>query len=445
MGNFVRRIPVGAAVAVTVLVVEAGCAAFQEVPTPDTAYQPSVGTVAVVASDRVPQIELEGYAHGKGEGAARGAGGTYGGCVRESLMSGNGLGLLVGVFVCPFVAAGGAVAGAVNAPSADEVAAAEHALMTPSNDRRIQGALRSQVLLADVPTGPPLVLLPEQLEKPGGGKPDYHALVAAHIDSVLEVELTRVGTKVRGGAGTNPPLILFMQAHAQLVRTRDGARLYSADYVYGQAGPDILGWSANDARKFRAALENGYRALGTRIYDDVFLLYPFPRRGYNTKVPSTFGLAPVSPPWRRWSKVDSLEPTLRWQAFPRQEDLLYGAQQEMDHIRHVRYDLIVARAEDGLPAGVVYSRTGLTTTEHTLETPLAPHAQYLWTVRARFMLDGRERVTEWGSQRLPFKEMHPCAPSAFSYRFRTPEVKPKDRKEPKPYPRVPPPGWSPDR
>jgi hypothetical protein len=49
------------------------------------------------------------------------------------------------------------------------------------------------------------------------------------------------------------------------------------------------------------------------------------------------------------------------------------------------------------PAGIVYRRDGLASPTHTLETALSPGTRYFWTVRARFELDGRERVTEWGT------------------------------------------------
>ena len=45
---------------------------------------------------------------------------------------------------------------------------------------------------------------------------------------------------------------------------------------------------------------------------------------------------------------------------------------------------------------MVYARSGLTEPVHTVETPFAPDTLYLWTIRARFELNGEPRVMEWG-------------------------------------------------
>jgi hypothetical protein len=44
---------------------------------------------------------------------------------------------------------------------------------------------------------------------------------------------------------------------------------------------------------------------------------------------------------------------------------------------------------------IVYSRSGITDTSHTLEDDLAPCFYYIWTVRAMIDEDGKKRVTEW--------------------------------------------------
>lgn len=100
-------------------------------------------------------------------------------------------------------------------------------------------------------------------------------------------------------------------------------------------------------------------------------------------------------------EVDSLQPTLRWEAFPRAEDLQADTAGRLGNARSVTYELRIWRAEaEGLyvafPAELVYARTGLTEPVHTVETPFAPDTLYLWTVRAHFDLDSQPRVTEWG-------------------------------------------------
>ena len=63
--------------------------------------------------------------------------------------------------------------------------------------------------------------------------------------------------------------------------------------------------------------------------------------------------------------------------------------------------------------------------EHTVETPLESDTQYLWSVRARFELDGQLRVTPWGVLRLPRQSLvddsrSMSVPPRGYYRFVTP-------------------------
>jgi hypothetical protein len=122
--------------------------------------------------------------------------------------------------------------------------------------------------------------------------------------------------------------------------------------------------------------------------------------------------------WIGW--VDSVQPTLEWETFPRQSDAPLGR----ERITDVTYDLRIwlsLRADD--PSSVVlvdlvYSREGLTTPRHRLEEPLLPRAEYVWTVRARYELDGMPRSTPWGG-REPQARL-PVEPNPWRYRFTTP-------------------------
>jgi hypothetical protein len=106
-----------------------------------------------------------------------------------------------------------------------------------------------------------------------------------------------------------------------------------------------------------------------------------------------------------WKSVDSLRPTLRWEAFPETADA-------------TTYDLRIARAtNDGLaPGQLVYQRRGLAGTTHRLEEPLLPSTKYFWSVRARFVREGRTFTSIWGALGHP----QTFALSSWSYRFRTP-------------------------
>lgn len=143
------------------------------------------------------------------------------------------------------------------------------------------------------------------------------------------------------------------------------------------------------------------------------------------------GLGPESPEVRRrgaggaaaFVEVDSIRPTLRWQVFPRPEDLEADADGVYARLGDVTYDLKILTAER--PIRQVYARRALPEAVHTVEEPLTPESEYLWTVRARFVLDDAPRVTPWGMIVDPrFKNLNPqrlpTLPNPHFFRFRTP-------------------------
>jgi len=125
-------------------------------------------------------------------------------------------------------------------------------------------------------------------------------------------------------------------------------------------------------------------------------------------------------------QVDSLQPTFRWEAFPRKPDLAADKKEDLARLTSVTYDLQIWRAGYTLqyPAERVYAQQGLAETSHRIEQLLAPNTRYSWTVRARFLVNGEPRVTEWAMYewedtrlRRPFDEIFP---SPRYFRFATP-------------------------
>jgi len=92
---------------------------------------------------------------------------------------------------------------------------------------------------------------------------------------------------------------------------------------------------------------------------------------YRVAIPST----PKSHGFNNgFSKVDTLQPTLRWK--------LSSAQPSTADIS---YDLVICRATNvtglGCPNDVVYNRTGLKEAQHTIEQPLNANAIYFWSIK----------------------------------------------------------------
>ena len=426
------RVARAAVVAIVVCSLVAGCVSAPVVP--QTRHQANLGRVAVVAGSRAPDISFKGFVHGKGEAALAGGGVTFLTC---SAGLASGMGGCAGPFcgavvilwlgVCGVAGTVGTVVGEVSAPKKKEVRAAETTMRSALDARVIQETLTHQVIAA---AGDDSGLVALTMEREAEGVRDYRPLADAGIQTVLEVTLVKVGTE---GGGINAPVQLVMRAHVRLVNTPDSREFFSADYDYGGKRLKITEWSADDGQPLLQALQSGYAELGRHIHDNVFMLYPFPDRQAHMSgfLVATFGLEPRYPGIRgqlsgdrllgshfEWIVVDSIRPVISWEAFPRTSDRKV-APADMARASHVRYDLIIARERNLAPDEVVYRREGLPEPRHQIETRLQPDARYFWTVRARFMLDGRERVTEWGATHFMARDRM-TVPSAWSYRFRTP-------------------------
>jgi hypothetical protein len=312
--------------------------------------------------------------------------------------------------VCGVASVVGGAVGAGSAMDAKTAAAAEARMRAALDANAIQESLRLQI---------------EAAARAQGAQP----AIRAEADTLIEATLLRAGTE---GSGINAPVGVHMEARVRLLRAADGAELYGARVVHHGPRLKLEDWAGGKGDRLLRALDAGYEALGAHIADSVYLLYPFPSQeaGWSGILSAAFGLAPIDPPTRgtdtgsaiaeriEWASAGSLQPLLRWQAFPREADLA-AAPAEMRRVQNVTYDLVVARERNRAPAEIVYRRNGLPAPEHRLEVPLAQQARYYWTVRARFELDGRTRVTGWGSTHYQARDSV-TAPSSLSYRFRTP-------------------------
>ncbi len=125
-----------------------------------------------------------------------------------------------------------------------------------------------------------------------------------------------------------------------------------------------------------------------------------------------FWLLIDSPP-AAFVKVDSLQPTLSWEPFPREGDSEARLKIDPARIREVKYELRISTE------GWFYSREDLEQPYHRVEDPLQPATKYFWTVRACFYLAEEPRCTEWGALSGWERGMF-YHPNIWSYRFRTP-------------------------
>ena len=143
---------------------------------------------------------------------------------------------------------------------------------------------------------------------------------------------------------------------------------------------------------------------------------------------SVSGLKPIYPEVVKshsggeFFEVDSLQPTFRWESFPRPQDLRKNQKGLVGRIHNVTYELKIWRVQDGYQAKPIYSRQRIPEPLHKVEEPLEPSTNYVWSVRARFEVDDVTMVTEWAGIWLnQSARRSPVVPSnRLCYRFKTP-------------------------
>jgi hypothetical protein len=120
----------------------------------------------------------------------------------------------------------------------------------------------------------------------------------------------------------------------------------------------------------------------------------------------TLGLKPLYPENKihkdklLFTPVDSLQPVLRWEPFP--SEGIHADAEQVSKIRDITYELNIWLSENDYPFSLIYARRDLPEPRHMVEESLLPCTKYFWTVRARFLIDGKKRVSEWGISAQPW-------------------------------------------
>ena len=155
------------------------------------------------------------------------------------------------------------------------------------------------------------------------------------------------------------------------------------------------------ARDHAALLKKELRACYLRMASQAVRTFLVGLAVFRADLAECAVTAEAIPVVNHWTgrNVDSLTPTLRWHGLPPE---LAGAGTDRVAtvgLPSVSYDLAIwkgmpIRPVEG-PQPPVYYRTGLTGLQHQVDEPLEPATYYSYSVRARFPLDGRPRITPW--------------------------------------------------
>lgn len=378
-----------------------GCA------TPPAAYSPPVAEAVRESARLVRVVPLHvtagegepdfGAPVGKGRVAAKeGAIGAGAGLVTGLMLTvaAGPMGPFVAPIMIPALAVSGAATGAAvgwsKAVPVEDARAAEAALARSRDDLTAEVARK----------------ITDRLPTVGKAATPGTAEGTELPDLRIEVSVDRWG--LAGGAGSDPLTGFFVAASFRVVQTRDGSAIAEGQFVEGGPQRPVSEWISHDAAPVARALETTLSRVADAVVDNAFLVHDFhvERPGLKAAI---CGLRPISPRAIRHfgvfetkpERVGSVSPRLVWESFPRSRDVEDDPSSVLARVADVRYDLRIWTGEHGGPGELVYQRDGLVlvpvqgAVAHAVQAPLAPASQYLWSVRARFRLDGAERVTRW--------------------------------------------------
>jgi len=389
--------------------------------------------VAVIASPEAPETRLQAYARGKPEGAAKGAvGGAALGASVILMLAGPlivfapavlGAGAAVGL-------AAGAAAGAEVAVPEEQAAAIER-LAADAVDQLRLPELTAAAIAGTVRKSAKV----EATVVDGASNTDpatYRALRERGFGAAIQFKLKEIGFEA---SGADTVLALFMTAEAQLVDTATGQPVALRGLVYVSPRHAHQRWTQEGAVLTRTEIERAHQTLAERIVEGMVLQVDdvTQRSGWLTRadpLADMCDLAPRSPQPKRDGgyaalvrpeefSVESVTPTLAWELAPVVDrtppdsvnwrpgetpaptEVVRKALPPGTRESDITYDLRIWSVVDGAPGELVYERERLSQPQHRVETALEPDSTYFWSVRMRYIVDGRERARRWSAASVP--------------------------------------------
>lgn len=293
-------------------------------------------------------------------------------------------------------AAGGAILGAGTAALTDQVttilasteSTTARAALAERTARAIEAEVAAVTLVRSEFLGDGAVSKPYESGQPG--PLGYSAVIA--LRSPTLGFWPRLGTETR--------FAMALATEGRLVDPSSGRTTALRSFLVESAPRTAAEWTREDAALAKREVEWVVRVLAERVVE-TFLLQSGVAVGEQVQ---TCGGAPVEPryewPFTEWSaaSVDSLVPRLAWDARPREPASLAPPAGASDF----RYDLRVWTIVDGRVDALVAERFGLRDPEYRFEAPLAPATTYGWSVRARYMVEGRARASRWSGIERPY-------------------------------------------
>ena len=365
-----------------------------------------IGVVVKEGEGESLEDSRRGWLSSIGQGAGRGSAVPVGGAVICGPM----------FIVClPFLAAAGAVVGSVygvyQATSETLPTEVESQLGKAIAEASLGDLLVMNLVADGQAWGFPLEAAKNAPLVTGQNQEEQPLALQEPLGTLLEIEGPAVNLLPTSYEG-DPPRRVGLSVRVRVIRIAD-QEVLEDQVILEEFGDshNLEEWTANQAQHFREELPRATRRLSEKILIDFFMLDTFEEQTYDLPFPfQYYRLRGLDSPNTRKQfdsfvtgkhrkfppipRVGSLRPTGRWEAFPGE---------------NVTYDLRIWESKEypttftSMPTvvgEVIYEREGLTENVHTLEEALEPDTVYTWSVRARFVKDGKVRVTEWSKYKI---------------------------------------------
>ena len=176
-------------------------------------------------------------------------------------------------------------------------------------------------------------------------------------------------------------------------------KLHAFDFFHSSGvEQDFSTWHADDNAAIANYVDQATRTLAGNVVDEALLVW-YPTSDIERAASPAFVLSDNASSYAGYLMIPLLRDEVSWEAFPRAWDTnsLPPGIQASDVSYRIRFFEITPDAGQPGSADIrlVHERSGLPEASYDPNEYLKGCRNYLWTVRAEFMLDGQPRVTEW--------------------------------------------------
>jgi hypothetical protein len=345
---------------------------------PSEELRRSFGKIAVVPIYAAPEISLNDSVYDKGQCAKEMAGsavvGMLDGCT-------GGMGCLGLLLLSPVVAGVGAIAGAAEADTEEQVKARIeiiHARTETSDIARRFQEKGEEVATQYEEFSSMIVPVTRSADL---SEIQFGQMRQQKIDTVLQLGISDISSHAAEDVYCDPALALNIQTRLKLFSI-DGKPVYSTSISRTSKARELEDWAQRDAQNWDDALHEFIDDVTIRLLEDVFLHIAPPAQILQVPTPS----------YAKGSRETLVEkrPTFAWTWGP--TDANGWRHDLVPPDSEITYDLRVLDAYSGY---IQYEKYGLQKTEHKLEKKLRKKNNYNWQVRATFSWDGKIRRTQW--------------------------------------------------